>query len=368
MSTTLHVPDIQKLLIVATSGRLLAQFSVNAGHKPLVIDRFSDSDTQELALECIKVNSLALEHVKTAFFTLKSHYTITHVIYGSGLERNLNTLKFLHQNLIVLGNTPDVFSAIQNKSYFFSRLNYLQIPYPEISFQAPDNVNDWLLKPMQGEGGLGITKYFGQSVKSGSYYWQKIIYGIPMSVLFITDGEKYIKFGFHKQLITSIENYDFVFSGVISQLEISKAISNTVSQWIGNLVSDFSLKGINSLDFIVKNDCCYALEVNARPSVSMQLYTDDLISEQIKCFMGEKLIPSRISDSFQAYKIIFSESDGLSIRKNTLWPEWVVDIPHADSFIHTGMPICSIIANGKNEQQVLENLQLKQQIISKLLQ
>ena len=360
-------PDIQKLLIVANSGRLLTQFSINAGYKPLVIDCFSDSDTQDLALECIKVNSLALEQVKAAFSILQTQYTITHVIYGSGLEQNLDSLKFLHQNLIVLGNSLNVFSAIQNKAYFFSRLNSLEIPYPEISFHAPDNVKGWLLKPMQGEGGLGITKYTGQSVKSDLYYWQKFISGIPMSVLFIADRGKYKIFGFQKQLVTSIGHNDFVFSGIISQPEISITISNTINQWLGSLISDFSLKGINSLDFIIENDCCYALEVNARPSASMQLYTNDLISELIKCFMQGTLSPSRISVSFQAYKIIYAERGGLSIKKNTLWPEWVVDIPHAESFIHTGMPICSIIANGKNEQQVLENLQLRQNQLSKLI-
>lgn len=359
-------PDIQKPLIVANSGRLLAQLSVKAGYKPLVIDCFSDSDTQEMALDCIKVDSLALEQVKTAFSILQSQYTITHVIYGSGLEQNLDTLKFLHQTLIVLGNTDDVFSAIQNKLYFFSRLNDLQIPYPEVSFHAPDNINAWLLKPMRGEGGLGITKYTGQSVKKDSCYWQKIISGIPMSVLFIADEKKYKIFGFQKQLITSIGNNDFVFSGVIRQPKISLDINNTISQWLDSLVPDFSLKGINSLDFMVKNKSCFALEINARPSASMQLYTNDFISEQIRGFIGEQLIPSRISDSFKAYKIIFAENS-LSIRKNILWPEWVVDMPHAESFIHTGMPICSIIANGKNEQQVLKNLQLRQDQLSKLL-
>ena len=55
------------------------------------------------------------------------------------------------------------------------------------------------------------------------------------------------------------------------------------------------------------------------------------------------------------------------VNQNIKWPVWVVDIPESNSFIHTGQPICSIIADGKNEQQVFKNLQLRQQQLSKLL-
>ncbi|NOQ76952.1 MAG: ATP-dependent carboxylate-amine ligase, partial [Methylococcaceae bacterium] len=49
------------------------------------------------------------------------------------------------------------------------------------------------------------------------------------------------------------------------------------------------------------------------------------------------------------------------------WPAWVLDRPQKGSIIHTGMPICSIIAGGKNERQVEGLLRMRQQQLIKLL-
>jgi len=100
---------MKNLLIIANSGRMLAQFAANLNVQSLVIDCFSDVDTGKLALQCVRVDSLSLVHVKTAIFSLMAKYSVSHVVYGSGLECYPATLEFLHQNLSVLGNTPDTF-------------------------------------------------------------------------------------------------------------------------------------------------------------------------------------------------------------------------------------------------------------------
>ena len=365
--------DIQNILIVANSARMLTQLAANIGFRPLVIDCFFDLDTQKSALDCVKIDSLAVEHVKTALAILKTQYAITHVIYGSGLEQYTNTLEFLSQNLCVVGNTLDVFSSIQNKQFFFSKLKQLQIPHPDVIFQVPVDNDGWLIKPLHGEGGLGIKKFKGLPKCVDSYYWQKQCAGIPMSVLFVANGTGYKSYGFNKQLIIQIDDNEFVFSGVISQPEINNCIVQTVSRWLTSLVPEFSLKGFNSLDFILKGEQCYALEVNARPSASMQLYNEDVLTVHINSFMDGNTIPllerggcNEDVNIYRAYKIIFADID-IYINQNIKWPVWVVDIPESNSFIHTGQPICSIIANGKNEQQVFKNLQLRQQQLSKLL-
>lgn len=368
-----QMPEIHTILIVANSARMLTQLATNIGYTPLVIDCYSDVDTQKHALDCIKVDTLALVHVKKALAILKAQYAITHVIYGSGFERYINTLAFLHQQMCVLGNTVNVFSSIQNKHIFFSKLKQLQIPYPDVTFHVPVDNNEWLIKPMQGEGGIGIKRYKDLPTNAASYYWQKQCAGIPMSVLFVANGAGYKICGFNKQLVIRINDNEFVFSGVISQPEIDDYIVQTVALWLGSLVSEFALKGINSLDFIVKDKQCYALEVNARPSASMQLYNDVLLATHIDSFLDNDVTLLSVGEAwgdcvngYQAYKIIYAETE-VCIKQNLEWPVWVVDTPEAGSFIHTGMPICSIIADGKNEQHVFENLQFRQQQLSKLL-
>lgn len=348
---------------------MLAQKANNLGFKPLVIDCYSDFDTQIVALESVKVKTLALEFLKNAVSALNSQYNISHVIYGSGFERHTESLKYLLQNFRVLGNSFKVFSTVQNKIRFYSRCDSLKIPYPQTSEYTPDSDADWLIKPKRGEGGFGISKYSHNfDINHSIHYWQKTIAGSPMSVLFIADGVKYTIVGFHEQLITTIKENKYVFSGLIYQFKINEKIVQIISLWLQKLVSEFALKGINSLDFMLKNDYCYALEVNPRPSASMQLYDDSLLLAHMQsCSDGVLNGEIPFLKRYNAYQIVFAKTD-ICINHAIQWPTWVMDIPQPGCFIHTGQPICSIIACGKNEQQVKDELLLKQRTIIKLLQ
>lgn len=367
--------SIKSILIVANSARLLAEFAKNEGLKPLVIDCFSDLDTQEAALESVKVDGLSVGHIKQAVSLLSRKYSITHVIYGSGLENHLETLKYLEQNFTIIGNSADVFESIQNKAYFFEKLKHHNICYPETSFHHPHNEDNWLIKPLNGEGGVGIKRY---TAESHNCYWQKYCAGTAKSVLFIAKGSEYKIIGFHKQLVTQINDCPFVFDGVINQPELNDIVALSLKQTLKKLVNEFSLKGINSLDFIENNNQLYVLEVNPRPSASLNLYDFDLLSEHIDSCLGgaEALVTPEPSEAkasatnnssfYRAYKIVFAKTD-ITISNQIIWPSWVSDKPQKGSIIYTGMPICSIIAGGKNEQQVEDLLLLRQQQLMKLL-
>jgi methenyltetrahydromethanopterin cyclohydrolase len=354
------------IVIIANSGRMIAQMAKKSGYNVIVIDCFSDTDTQAFSVECIKVDSLALEHIKPAISILQSRFGLLFAIIGSGFECYLPSLNYLHQKFKVLGNKPNVFSAVQNKLHFFSTLEQLKIPYPETSFQRPELKDGWLVKPMQGEGGKGIKKIKGLMKKNESCYWQRFIDGMPLSILFIANSTNFTVCGFHKQQVTSISNNEFIFSGIISYLEISDEIKRQLNSWVSSLVKAFGLIGLNSVDFMLENNQCYVLEVNPRPSASMQLYSSELIDGHIKSCLN-KLLDIKINlGEYSAYQIIFAETN-LIIKKNIQWPKWTADIPQEGVLINTGMPICSIIARGKSEQQVLDKLLLRQQLVKKLI-
>ncbi len=367
--------NIKIVLIIANSARLLAQSAKKIGFLPLVVDCFSDVDTQEIALDFVKVANLSVKNVKKAISLLSEHHSVTHIIYGSGLENQQDSLNYLEKNFTVLGNSLTIFSAIQNKIYFFKKLKQLNIAFPETCFQAPENKNNWLTKPLAGEGGFGIKM---NAAESKDCYWQKYCVGMPKSVLFIATGSEYKIIGFHKQFVTQLNKYPFVFAGVINQPELNDAVVLSLKQTLKKLVNKFSLKGINSLDFIENNNQCYVLEVNPRPSASLNLYDLGLLSEHIdSCLGGEaalalpepcevKALSPNNPSLYRAYKILFAKTD-ITISSQIIWPLWVSDIPQKGSIINTAMPICSIIADGKNEQQVDDLLCLRQQQLIKLL-
>jgi methenyltetrahydromethanopterin cyclohydrolase len=360
------------VLIVASSGRMLAQAAKNAGLKPLVIDLFADLDTQGYAEDFRQVKSLAEQDLAPAVDYFIERYAVGHVIYGSGFECYPESLYYLNSRLMILGNHPDVFAGQLDKPAFFSMLDELNIPYPEVVFNAPECGDDWLLKPMQGQGGIGIKHYHADDESRAPFYWQKFQAGQSGSVLFLADGQQVQAVGFNSQWPVRLsESQEFVFSGVVNNCDLAEAHKALITNWLEKMVPAFGLKGLNSLDFIHANDCSYVLEINPRPSASMQLYDQDLLVGHIQTCKGAvgatsvALSPEieRVkSPLWSGYQIVYTEHD-LIIPDQFEWPEWCMDLPKPGDRCRAGQPICSIIAHQKNSQSVVDQLRTKQQLI-----
>ncbi|MCF7964837.1 MAG: ATP-grasp domain-containing protein [Methylobacter tundripaludum] len=360
---------METILIVAGSGRMLAQAAKNAGLKPLVIDLFADLDTQDCAEDFRQVKSLAEQDLAPAVDCFIERYAVTHAIYGSGFECYPESLYYLNNRLIILGNHPDVFARQLDKPAFFSTLDQLNIPYPELVFSVPEYVDDWLLKPMQGQGGVGIKRYHADDETKEPVYWQKFQAGTPHSVLFLADGQQMQVIGFNRQWPVCLsETQEFVFSGVVNRCDLSDVHKAVITDWLEQMVPAFRLKGLNSLDFIHADDCGYVLEINPRPSASMQLYDQDLLSRHIQACLGRNSVAycAAWRDYHSAYQVVYADHD-LTIPDRFEWPDWCMDLPKPGNMCRAGQPLCSIIAHQKNSRSVVEQLRTKQQlIISKL--
>jgi methenyltetrahydromethanopterin cyclohydrolase len=379
---------------------MLAQAVKNAGLRPLVVDLFADLDMQDYAEDFRQVKSLAEQDLVSAVDYFIERYAVTRVIYGSGFECHPQSLCYLNSRLIILGNHPDIFARQQDKQAFFSTLDQLNIPHPEVVFSAPAGFDDWLLKPMQGQGGVGIRRYhpddnvddcmdargtnprmeeveqdmeqLPRAIAEDSVYWQKFQAGTPHSVLFLADGQQVQVIGFNRLWSVRLsETQEFVFSGVINNADLADAHKAVITDWLNQMVPAFGLKGLNSLDFIHGDDCSYVLEINPRPSASMQLYDKDLLGRHIQSYEGAvgatlvALTPEtgRLKSPPQTgYQVVYAEHD-LIIPDQFEWPEWCMDLPESGDMCRAGQPICSIIAHQKNSRSVVEQLLTKQQLI-----
>lgn len=354
------------VLIVANSGRMLAQAAQQAGLKALVIDLFADLDMQGYAEDFCRVKSLAESDLAPAVDYFTEHYAVTHVIYGSGFECHPESLFYLNSRLIIVGNHPDIFAGQQDKQAFFSTLDQLNISYPDVVFSAPDYSDGWLLKPMRGQGGFGIKRYDADAEAENPVYWQKFQSGTPHSVLFLADGQQLQIIGFNRQWAVRLsDDREFVFSGVVNNADLPDAHKELISDWLTQLVPLFELKGLNSLDFIYENGRSYVLEINPRPSASLQLYDRDLLIRHIQACTSATSFTAgapSLPACFTGYRIIYAEQDVI-IPRQFDWPDGCMDLPNPGNMCRTGQPICSIIAHQKNLQAVVEQLLAKQQLI-----
>jgi uncharacterized protein len=347
---------------------MLAQAAKNAGVKPLVIDLYADLDMQDAAEDFRQVTSLAEHDLTPAVDYFIERYTVAHVICGSGFECYPESLYYLDSRLIMLGNAPDVFARQLDKPAFFSALDRLNILYPEVVFSAPGSTDNWLLKPMQGQGGIGIKHYdAADDEATAPVYWQRFQAGTPYSALFLADGRQAQIVGFNRQWSVRLSGTQgFVFSGVINNADLPDEYKAEITHWLQQMVPEFGLKGLNSLDFIHADHSNYVLEINPRPSASMQLYDRDLLSRHIQvCTESVEAISIAQSRerSFQTgYQVVYAENDVI-IPDHFEWPEWCMDLSKPGNMYRAGQPICSIIAHQNNLQSVVEQLLTKQQLI-----
>ncbi|HSN23574.1 MAG TPA: ATP-grasp domain-containing protein, partial [Methylomicrobium sp.] len=343
------------LLIIASSGRMLSEAARKAGLKALVIDLYADLDTRHFALGVRRVLSLAVEHVAPALDELIGRYGVDQFIYGSGLEDHLETLGYLDTRMTVLGNDPDVFRRVQNKGDFFAVLSELKISFPQVSFNAPETACDWLIKPIRGAGGAGVCRYDSGRKVPENVYWQRFQAGTPCSALFLANARDVRVIGFNTQFTVQMsDGLEFAFCGLINHSNLSRGLQSLISDWLEQCVQSFALKGLNSLDFIHDGEQVYVLEINPRPSASMQLY-GNLLALHVDACRG--VLPDTLPEQrgFAGFLVLYTDAN-LYIPNDFDWPAWVRDRPEAGELCKPGQPVCSIIAGRKDPQEVWDVL------------
>ncbi|HIG65021.1 MAG TPA: ATP-grasp domain-containing protein [Methyloprofundus sp.] len=343
---------LQSVLIVANSGRMLANAVRSAGYQPLVIDLFADQDTQAIAERVWQVEELSLVLVQKAVESLLLTYKIQWIVYGSGLENFPETFEYLAGCSVVMGNDFSVIQRLHAKKTFFKQLDALDIPYPAVRFYPPGSHAGWLIKPTYHAGGVGIR--YCDRVAGENEYYQKFCPGEAGSVLFCADGEQFDIIGFHRQW--TLAEDDFTFAGIIKEACIPEELQRTVHKWLDKLVRFYHLQGLASLDFIYNAAHCYFLEINPRPPASMMLYPEfDLFGAH----RTGRFLKATEQKTIRALQIVYAK-EACVIPSGIKWPQWSYDKPKYTTSIQIGAPICSIMAHGKTVQQVLARLQAKQ--------
>ena len=342
---------------------MLASAARQSGLMPLVIDHYADQDTCMLAEAVFKVDQLNQYNLETGLEYFISRYPVPRAIYGSGLEQAPECIDILARRFELLGNDYTTFRRVQNKRHFFALLAELKIPYPEVVFDRPPTCEGWLIKPQQGGGGAGIRRFTGQSDIEAAVYWQKMIPGVSGSALFLANRKRARIIGYNTQWnVCSGPDSEFVFAGIINKSPLSPSEELYVFEWIQALVRVYALIGLNTLDFIVQDGQVFALELNPRPSASMQLYSDGILSQHIETCRGQLDMPSHRVTGCCGYQLVFADKT-LQIPENIEWPKQCMDLPATGVIIRKGQPICSMMAREKRPEQVFKKLKATQQIL-----
>lgn len=343
------------LLLAGVSVRMLAQSAARAGIRPVSLDWFADDDTAASSAICRRVSDgtgFDGDELLRAAERFAPAGSGAALIYGGGFDGAPDLLSRLAQGRCLLGNRPETLRRIKSPRNFFRELDRLGIPYPETRWSPPEERHlhsDWLLKRASSEGGTGVFsgESIGRECPDASYF-QRRVDGDPRSALFLANGVDSAVIGFNTLVVSDHRPHQpFLFAGARTDDTLGARLRSEIAEYTRALTRTFSLRGINSLDFMVDRDSARVLELNPRPSATMALYDSDypqgLLARHIDVSRGLPLVPTGRPAMLRAFQILYARCP-IVIPAGIGWPPWCADLTRAGTPIAPGWPVCSVRA------------------------
>lgn len=354
-------------LIAAVTGRALAASAARGGHRVVVLDYFADRDSALHSVECRVValpTALRFDRGRLleSAAQLAPAHTSPGLVYGSGFENRTGLLRDLASGRRLFGNRPDVVRAVKDPKRLFPLLTHLGIEYPETRLALPPRPSGWLAKRAGSAGGTGVRLARESSHRAGTYY-QRLERGRVLSALFLANGRRAAVLGFNRQWTATVRpELPFQFGGAVGSVNLPRGVARQVSAGLDRLVAATGLVGLNGLDFILADGRWSVLEVNPRPTATVELYDPDypqgLFDWHLRACAGE--LPDRVpmTRAARALAVVHAAEPWESPEVLTL-PGWCRDLPRPGLSLSPGDPVCTVHAAAANPRAALQLLDLR---------
>jgi uncharacterized protein len=356
-------PEAKKILIVSSSGRPLVASARRAGYLSYVIDLFEDFDTSTMSIanrsacadHALCFDEIKLQQAVQAFDAIE----FDAVVYGAGFEGNTELLDILNTKNKLFGNSPELVSNLKDPATFFGLLDSLEIPFPSVRLNVPSDPDGWLAKTIGASGGAHVQS--AQGVSAGEQvYFQRFEAGRNLSVLFLANGKKAQVLGFSEQLTQKIGDAPYCYAGAISHAALPDEMQKHIADKLDSLVATTGLVGLNSVDFIQRDNEYFVLEINPRPTATMELYDADfaqgLLHAHLQACEGEFTASVSSGDIIRGHRIVFAQQN-TKVPASFKFPEWCADIPQPGSFVTQDAPLCSVLATDGERNKVMQLLE-----------
>ena len=356
---------IPRLVIVAISGRALAQSTAKTGRRLVVLDAFGDRDTRAMA-EVVCVGSdegVAIDPGRLmAALAAEPRGSDLAILVGSGFEGAPELASRLARYGQVYANDPAVVAALKDPELGIALLRGCGWRVPATQRELPAERHGWLQKEAGAAGGTHVRRA-GHAHDSGAVYFQREIPGQPLSVTFLADGDRAYCLGFNRLLVEVLGDARYCYAGAIAGIDLPPDLRAQAQSCLDRLVRVTGLRGLGGLDFLLDGERMTALEVNPRPTATFELYDDDfpegLVHWHLASFerpvpeFGERL--GRGGGTQRAIGVVYARGP-LTVPASASFPTWCRDLPCAGSAIRAGAPILSVFVEaasaGEAEREI----------------
>ncbi|MBX9962716.1 MAG: ATP-grasp domain-containing protein [Burkholderiales bacterium] len=362
----------QPLVIVAVSGRALAESAARQHGAIVILDAFADADTRR-AGHAVNVGLRAGIGIDTkrmlAALAKIGDGTGASIVTGSGFERMPDLLDRIETHGRLYANDSTIVRALKDPDIFPELLRAQGWTVPDTQRAVPADRAAWLQKRIGGAAGIHIHRASGRRHGIDRYY-QREVTGTPMSVTFLADGERAHVLGCNRLLTQAMGALPWCHAGIVSGVSLAPALRASVQTRLDRLVRVTGLRGLNGVDFLLAGDDAVALEINPRPTASFELYDPDyeegLVHWHMASFEGPLRGFERRSGqtSSRALRIVYADRDTVT-PDDAVWPAWGRDLPMPGTRIPAGAPVLTVVADGPTMEAALAELDRRRAAIAR---
>lgn len=338
-------------LIVATTGRALARSARRGGHPVVVLDLFADCDTRRYATVCRRLPARGWDFDAAATLAAAGEFCPppAPLVIGSGFENRPELLGALAEGRRFFGNTPATIAATKDPQRFFALLDDLGIAHPETTRQPPAAPAGWLVKSVGASGGIHVRPARQGERAAPEIYFQRRVDGRSGSVLFLADGQRARVIGYNELWATDSRDAPFAYAGAINRVTLPPPLRRRIAADLDALVEALGLVGLNGMDFVIAGDDYLVLEINPRPTATMDLHDDHhcgcLFDLHMQACAGQLPASLPPSKAVRAHAVVYAPTAG-RLAPSFAFPDWCSDLPAGDAGFAAGMPVCMVHASG----------------------
>ncbi|HEY7860976.1 MAG: ATP-grasp domain-containing protein [Gemmatimonadales bacterium] len=345
----------QRVLLAGVSVRALAESAARAGCDVSAIDAYGDLDLRRIAhtVAAPRGDDGRIDALAVARTSRQIEADL--VAYVSNFENAPDAVRAMARGRTLVGNPPAILRRVRDPLALARALSRLGLPTPIVRASAPlpADTTRWLLKPRSSGGGHGIVQWTrGMRIPRTSVVQQRVR-GAPGSIVFVADGEHALPLALTRQLAgdTEFGADGFAYCGSILEPNHPVLLAHA-SELARRVTREFALRGVCGIDFIARDSIPYAIEVNPRPTASMELVERATgcsiwLAHVAGCTrtLAMPPAPARHSEG----KAVLYARRSVVLGDTTRWltdPD-VRDIPAPGERVARGSPICTIFARGR---------------------
>ena len=347
-----------EILILGACVRPCVAIAAAAGYQATAIDLFNDVDTQAASNASIKA-----DHYPEDLFDHAESSKANYWLYTGCLENYPEQIAQLAAKKTLLGNDQDVIHKCRSPEFISELAIDADWYYPDAAIARGSLTNNelqcWISKPRLSAAGQGVQIWRTKPPATAERLVQKYIPGPTLGAACISNGIETRVLGItrHLRMTRRLGVTRFQYCGSVGPLRVADSLSMAISTMASEIAHRCGIVGLFGLDFKVRNNQIWLLEINPRFTASMDLLSNgtgaNLIQQHIDACLNKPLIPIQHSKKLSAIEtraILFAKSPTRFTPICNQW-DFIADIPDHNATLEVGNPICSVYGRGNTASE-----------------